>query len=180
VWASSAPCADGTVSVTVHRLHDDPAGDWLLDRVQEGDVLPIGAAVGDFALPNEAPARVLFVAQGAGLIPVFSLLLSLAYSEQLRDVVIVTTVRTPEALLFAERLRALGHAFRGIALHVLPDPTLGDGDATSLLQAIELRVPDAAQRCTWVAGSEALGAAFAEPRRRAHATGTLRVAHVVP
>ena len=48
---SSAPRADGLVSITVKRVPGGRVSNWLADHVRAGDVLELSAALGQFVLP---------------------------------------------------------------------------------------------------------------------------------
>lgn len=161
---SSAPRDEGTITITVTRRPDGVVSRWLHDHVQEGDVLPIGNAMGEFQLPAVAPDRIAFVCAGSGITPIFSMLLHLGIQDKLNDVALIYYARTKADHIFGARLRSIAQAFPGLHLHLLT--TRGENADERLSVASMLsRVPDMADRQTWVCGPEAFVTAAQETWR---------------
>jgi ferredoxin-NADP reductase len=150
---SSAPRDEGTITITVTRRPGGVVSGWLHDHLREGDVLPIGQAMGDFQLPTVAPERIAFVCAGSGITPIFSMLLHLGIQDKLNDVTLVYYARTKADHIFGARLRSIAQAFPGLHIHLLT--TRGENADERLSVASMLsRVPDMANRQTWVCGPE--------------------------
>lgn len=148
---SSAPRDEGTITITVTRRPGGVVSGWLHDHLREGDVLPIGHAMGDFKLPAVAPERIAFVCAGSGITPIFSMILHLGIQDKLNDVTLVYYAKTKADHIFGARLRSIAQAFPGLHLHLLT--TRGENADERLSVASMLsRVPDMANRQTWVCG----------------------------
>ena len=110
---SSAVDAGRSFTITVKRTEGGRVSSWLHDQAKVGDVVTIGAAAGDFVLPDPLPAKLLLVSGGSGITPILALLLELAGRGRLDDVVLLHYARTREDVIFREHLAALAdrHAF---------------------------------------------------------------------
>jgi ferredoxin-NADP reductase len=114
---SSAP-GDRSFTITVKRVAGGVVSSWLHDVAKVGDVVTIGPAQGEFTLPDPLPAKLLFVSGGSGITPIFSLLVDLAARNRLDDVVLVHYARTPQDVIFRERLAALAERHPGLRLEI--------------------------------------------------------------
>jgi ferredoxin-NADP reductase len=152
---SSAVDAGGSFTITVKRAEGGRVSSWLHDRAKVGDVVTIGAAAGDFVLPDPLPAKLLFVSGGSGITPIFALLLELAGRGRLDDVVLLHYARTREDVIFREHLAALADRHSGLRLELRY--TRGGGTDTRLdEQELGRIVPDFAERHAFVCGPPAL------------------------
>ncbi len=152
---SSAPGKGRRFTVTIGRREGGLVSTWLHDRAKVGDVLPIGAAAGEFLLPPDLPRPLLFVSGGTGLTPVMAHLLALAERRALHEVVALHFVRTAADLAFGERLRALEHEFPGFKFHLRETrrPAANEHLNEERLHAL---VPDWQQRLTYFCGPPSL------------------------
>ena len=155
---SPATRADGCLTVTVKAIPDGVVSNHLVRRAAPGMLLQLDQAAGDFVLPAQRPAKVLFVTAGSGITPVMGMLRDAA--GELEDVVLVHSAPTAADVIFAGELRALAAAGR---LRLVEKHT----DADGMLSTDELAalVPDLAERQTWACGPtgmlDALEAHFA-------------------
>jgi ferredoxin-NADP reductase len=101
-------------------------------------------ATGEFVLPAQAPAKVLFVTAGSGITPVMGILRN---HDELADVVVVHSAPTPEDVVFGADLRDLAAAGR-IRLVEQHTDSAGMLDAAAIAEL----VPDLAERATWACG----------------------------
>ncbi|EGC99214.1 putative oxidoreductase, partial [Burkholderia sp. TJI49] len=72
---SSAPGIDAAPKITVKRVRDGRASNWLCDRVRAGDALDVLAPAGVFT-PHTLDGDLLLFAGGSGITPVLSILKS--------------------------------------------------------------------------------------------------------
>jgi stearoyl-CoA 9-desaturase NADPH oxidoreductase len=141
--------ADGHISITAKRVPDGIVSAHLAQDLRPGDLVHLDQACGDFVLPDTAPAKALFITGGSGITPVIGMLRSGV--EGLRDVVLVHSERSSEAVIFGPELREL--AARG-RLRLVEQHTDRDGhlDVPGLAEL----VPDLAERETWACGPSGL------------------------
>lgn len=69
---SSCPGVDAHPAITVKRVPNGEFSNWLLHQVNPGDVLLTGAPAGRFFLPEKPLRRLVYLAAGSGITPVFS------------------------------------------------------------------------------------------------------------
>jgi ferredoxin-NADP reductase len=149
---SSAP-SERTVALTIKRLRDGRVSQWLHDRLCVGDVVGLGAAAGEFVLPDPLPPRLLFVSGGSGITPIMSMLRDLACRQALHDVVVVHHARRRDDVIFGDALETLACAHAGVRLVLgLSDDPRGRFDEQRLAAA----VPDFADRAAFVCGPPGL------------------------
>lgn len=140
--------ADGRISITVTAQPGGTVSTHLVRHARAGLVVQLEQAAGDFVLPRR-PGKVLLVTAGSGLTPVMGMLR--ASVDELDDVVVVHSDRTPEDVLFATELGALADAGR-LRLVQRHTATAGRLDA----RALAAEVPDLAQREAWACGPAGL------------------------
>jgi ferredoxin-NADP reductase len=140
---------DGCISVTVKVIPDGVVSTYVHDRVRPGQVVHFDQATGEFTLPAQRPARVLFVTAGSGITPVMGMLRNSV--DELDDVVLVHSAPTPDDVIFGDELRALAAAGR---LRLVEQHS----DTAGLLEpaALARLVPDLAERETWACGPTGL------------------------
>jgi stearoyl-CoA 9-desaturase NADPH oxidoreductase len=142
---SSPGRRDGHITVTVNGVEGGAVSTQLLRRACTGMILHLDVPAGEFTLPRERPAKVLFVTAGSGITPVMGMLRSILH--ELDDVVVVHSARTREDVVFGDELRALAAAgrIRLIERHTRADGRLKPAELAEL-------VPDLAERDTWACG----------------------------
>jgi ferredoxin-NADP reductase len=115
---SAARRPDGCIAITPKLVENGKVSPFLNTRVQPGAIVRLGGVEGTFTLPQELPARLLFVTAGSGVTPIASMLRELASTGQLRDVVHVHSSRTADGVIFAHELARLQAANPGYRVHV--------------------------------------------------------------
>jgi stearoyl-CoA 9-desaturase NADPH oxidoreductase len=146
LWrAYSVTSAPGGLAVTVNAVRGGVVSNHLVSRARPGMLVHLDQPAGDFTLPAVRPEKVLFVTAGSGITPVMGMLRSALHD--LRDVVVVHSAATREAVVFGEELRALAAAGR---LRLVERHTRAGGRLTP--QALAGLVPDLAERHTWACG----------------------------
>ena len=112
---SAGDRSDGCITISVKAIPDGKVSNHLVRRARPGTVIHLDQAAGDFVLPPEAPAKVLFLTAGSGITPVMGMLRNLATvtggEERARldtlDVVLVHSAPTPADVIFGGELRML-------------------------------------------------------------------------
>lgn len=69
---SSSPATDKALTITVKRVVNGAASNWLLDHVDAGDEVLSASVAGQFVLPTPLPRRLVYLAAGSGITPVMS------------------------------------------------------------------------------------------------------------
>src|SRR3954463_11912803 len=135
---------DGCISVTVKAIPDGKVSNHLVRRTTPGTIVQLDQATGDFVLPEQRPAKALFVTAGSGIKPVMGMLRN---HPELTDVVLVHSPPTADDVVFGADLRdmAADGRIRLVERHTDTDGVL---DAAAIGQL----VPDLAERATWACG----------------------------
>ena len=137
--------ADGCFTVTVKAIPDGKVSNYLVHRARTGTIVQLDQATGDFSLPEQAPAKALFVTAGSGITPVMGILRNSA--DQLADTVLVHSSPTADDVVFGEELRRMAAEGR-IRLIEQHTDSAGMLDARSIAEL----VPDLHERATWACG----------------------------
>jgi ferredoxin-NADP reductase len=137
--------ADGCFTVTVKAIPDGVVSNHLVHRVRPGTIVQLDQATGEFCLPEQAPAKALFVTAGSGITPVMGILRNAA--DRLTDTVVVHSAPTADDVVFGEELRLMAAEGR-IRLVEQHTDTAGMLDARSIAEL----VPDLHERATWACG----------------------------
>ncbi len=155
---SSAP-GSARIAITVKRVDDGRVSTWMHERVQRGDVFPLGAPAGDFVVAEEMRAKLLLISGGSGVTPVMAILRDLAARDEVRDVVFVHCARSKRDVIFARELERLASEHAGLRVVL----RLDDAPSGGLLDDAALRalVPDFAERETFLCGPEGMMSAVA-------------------
>jgi ferredoxin-NADP reductase len=148
---SSAP-ADSRLAITVKRVPGGRMSSWLHDHLGAGDVIGLGAAAGDFVLPDHEPAQLLLISGGSGITPVMSILRDLAARDAIRDLTFVHYARSRADVIFRAELDALARRHHGLRLVLQIADEGGRFEEADLAR----RVPDFAERATYLCGPPGL------------------------
>ncbi len=133
--------AAGEIAITVKR--QGKVSGHLHERVAPGQVLTLSQAEGDFVLPAELPAKLLFLSAGSGITPVMALREQLRASGYRGDLKFLHISR--QDLIFARQLQ-------GLDVHHHRPAVDGRFD----MDTLKALVPDWAERATWMCGPRAL------------------------
>jgi len=112
---SSCPALNKPLSFTVKRIDNGAYSRLLIDRAAVGDKLYTTGAAGLFTFPGEHVnyQQVFFFAAGIGITPVFSLIKTMLYTLQDKQVVLIYSNRSKEEVVFYNELNLLGEQFPG-------------------------------------------------------------------
>ncbi|KAB2902314.1 MAG: ferredoxin reductase [Kofleriaceae bacterium] len=115
---------------------------WLR-QAREGDVVELSPALGDFVLPEPAPARLLFVSGGSGITPLLSMSRHLNATGYAGRLAWVHYAR--RAVILGDELRELARRQPGLQLDVrLTEPARSEGAPAPRLsgERLDALVPD--------------------------------------
>ncbi len=172
---SSAP-HQRHLALTVKRVPGGRVSGALHDRLRVGDVLRLGAPMGDFVLPAPRPEKLLLLSGGSGVTPVMSILRDLANANAnaMPDVVFLHAARSAKDVVFHAELRRLAALHPGLRLELVLDDAPGGRLDPAKLRSL---VPDLAERLTMMCGPSGMMAALAPVFAEAGVTNGLRTEH---
>jgi ferredoxin-NADP reductase len=109
---SIASVPDGTlVEITVERLDDGEVSPYLVDVVLPGDQVEVRGPIGGWFVWRPAQTEpVLLVGGGSGVVPLMAIVRQHATAGSAAPLRLVHSVRSPDALLYADELAQLGKA----------------------------------------------------------------------
>ncbi|KML47108.1 3-ketosteroid-9-alpha-hydroxylase [Burkholderia cepacia] len=108
---SSAPGIDAAPKITVKRVRDGRASNWLCDRVQAGDTLDVLPPAGVFT-PRTLDGDLLLFAGGSGITPVLSILKS-ALVHGRGMLTLIYANRDERSVIFRDELQQLAQRHPG-------------------------------------------------------------------
>lgn len=104
---TNVPGRGGLIEITVKRSEGGKLSTHLCRATRAGDVVELGAAFGDMALPAQPSGKWLFLAAGSGITPLVSLTRALAAQGMPADLQLVYWAKTRAELCFIPELRTL-------------------------------------------------------------------------
>jgi ferredoxin-NADP reductase len=139
---------DGCISVTVKAIPGGKVSNHLVHRATPGTIVQLDQATGEFCLPEQVPAKALFVTAGSGITPVMGILRNhRELTDSRSDTVLVHSAPTAEDVVFGPELRRMAAEGR-IRLIEQHTDTAGMLDAAAIAEL----VPDWVERSTWACG----------------------------
>ena len=111
---SSCPDLNEPLAVTVRRIPNGEISRVLMERTRAGDFLTTIGPSGFFILPENMSGvrRIVFVAAGSGITPVFSLLKSVLHSHPAVGVLLLYSNRNVKNTIFHRQLHELHEVFK--------------------------------------------------------------------
>ena len=107
-YSPSAPAApDGSFRITVKAIEGGKVSRFLHDQAKVGDVLTLGEAFGELALPADDGAPRLLLAAGSGITPMMAIFASLAARPDPAPTTLLYSTRTRDQRCFVDELRAI-------------------------------------------------------------------------
>lgn len=149
---------DGRISITVKNVGEGMVSPFLVSHSEPGTIISIGGVEGDFVLPADPPAQLLFVSAGSGITPIMSMIRHLDRASGLGDAVLLHSARRPDDVIFGEELRALAREHSGFRLHEQHTSTRGRIESRDLNDLC----PDWRERETFISGPGAMLDALTE------------------
>ncbi len=150
---TSIPRRDNkNITITVKATPEGFLSTHLVKGVKPGTIVRLASPKGDFALPDPAPAKILFITAGSGITPVMAMLRTLKSRGQQADIVHIHSAPSADDVIFHDELRELEKAQPGYRLHLQLTKTQGHLELDHLADI----VPDWRERPAWVCGPNSL------------------------
>ena len=174
---SSSPTQAGHWDLTVRRVADGFASDYLLDEVRPGDILQSTSPAGTFAYNPLFHGRdLVFLAGGSGITPFMSMIREVTDRGLKRNIRLVYGSRTPDDVIFRQELEEIAGRHPNITCDVvISEPPTGYEGRTGFLSADRIRecIGEVGDQMFYLCGPEAMYAfceseleALGVPRRR--------------
>ncbi|KFL37138.1 ferredoxin reductase [Arenimonas donghaensis] len=136
----AAPGKDGCFRITVKKIEGGRVSAHLCDRAKAGDVLGLGEAFGDLALPPGDGLPRLLLAAGSGITPMMALFADLAAQADPGPTTLLYFTRRREQRCFVDALRAIAarHVSLDVRFVLTRDSAEADDESTGRLNADQL------------------------------------------
>lgn len=143
----------GCLTITPRAIPEGLVSNHLVHRLRPGAIIQLDQAQGEFVLPEQTPAKLLFVTAGIGITPVMGILRAHAGAPAglTPDVVLVHSSPTADDVVFATELRGLHADGR---LHLIERHTRQDGHLK--FAELDTLVPDWTEREAFACGPTGL------------------------
>jgi NAD(P)H-flavin reductase/hemoglobin-like flavoprotein len=151
---ANTPRPDGTIELHVRHVPGGPVSTALVQAVRVGDVLRLGAAVGQgLTLPPDADRDLLLIAGGTGLAPLKALIEQVAGEKGQRKVHLVMGARTERDLYDVKAMAQLSYEWSWLTVvpAISDDPLASYETGTAV--DVALRYGDWRERDIYVCGS---------------------------
>ncbi len=149
---------EGVISITVKNVDEGKVSSYINRKLRPGTIITLGEVAGEFTLPDELPAKLLFVSAGSGITPIMSMLRDLDHRGELRDAMHIHSAKDLDDVIFGEQLRGIERRNEGFRLHEQHTSTTG---RFAPLHLDEL-CPDWQERETFISGPAELLDALCE------------------
>jgi stearoyl-CoA 9-desaturase NADPH oxidoreductase len=149
---------DGLISITPKRVDEGQVSPYLVDKARPGTIVSLSKIEGSFVLPEDPPAKLLFISAGSGITPIMSMLRHLDHYDELDDAVLLHSARHTDEVIFGDELRELARRCDGFTLHeqlTREHGRMGPEDLDGLC-------PDWRERETYLSGPNEMLDAFSE------------------
>ncbi len=149
----SAP-TDNVIEIAVKRQPNGKVSNWLHDNLSVGDVIELGDVGGDFVLPAQLPNKMLLIAGGSGVTPIYSILVEALKRQPTLDVAVMYYANTDKDLAFADELVELAVKHPSLKLNY----ALAETGITGRFSPTQLAnvYADYAERMTYICGPQGL------------------------
>ncbi|MCK9899283.1 ferredoxin reductase [Frankia sp. Cpl3] len=147
---------DGLIAITVKAGPDGLVSRNIVHALRPGRTIRLGHPSGGFVLPEELPARLLFVTAGSGITPVMSMLRHLAESRRMPDVFLAHSARNASDVIFGEELRRMAVRFPTLRLYEHHTRPGGRRAPRLTMAALSAVCTDLPERMAWVCGPPGL------------------------
>lgn len=156
--------SENTISITVKVQPGGLVSEYMNYSLEEGDILEIGQASGEFCVPENNSAPLLFIAGGSGITPVYSILRNLAEKNSSDDICLLYFCRTEEDIIFGENLKKLFSGRKNWKLQIVLTDRKAENFRFGFLTEPLLKdtVSDFALRKVYVCGPSALKTSVSE------------------
>lgn len=147
-----------TIAITVKSQPAGTVSRWLADTAAVGDVIEIGPAAGEFVLPADRAAPLLFVAGGSGITAISSLVRAALRRRTDTDAVLLYYARRRVDFAFATELADLATRFPRFRVAFLTQTPIDGSAPAGRFSAAHLAAwaPDYPERDAFLCGPESL------------------------
>lgn len=148
-----------TVTIAVKRQENGLVSGYIHDQLRVGDIIELGAAGGEFVLPAELPAKLLFIAGGSGITPVYAMVRQALSLRPQADIVLAFYARHYADFMLLDSLDALKDSHPGLRIQLcLTGEQAFAEDVVGRFSSAQLQTfcADADQRETFVCGPAGL------------------------
>lgn len=159
---SSSPTEDNLMLTTKFSTRSS-SFKKALQQLKIGDEIEVGHVEGDFTLPDDPSAPLVFIAGGIGVTPFRSMIKFLFDTGQKRDITLLYSNKTPADIVFKDLYDDASAKVGFKVVYVLTDPAPPgwQGDSGFIDEAmIKQEVPDWQRRTFYVSGPEPMVEAF--------------------
>jgi ferredoxin-NADP reductase len=157
-----------TLELTIKRRPGGVVSSFLHDRLRVGAIVELGPAQGDFVLPEVLPRKLLLVAGGIGITPLYSLMRDALARDRTTDLALLYYAHGERDFVFRPALDALAGLSPALRIDYV---TSGRSHAPCEATTLARIVPDWRERLAYACGPEplleAVGATFAAADRSA-------------
>jgi ferredoxin-NADP reductase len=171
-YSLTGPPTATTLALTVKRRPGGLVSSFLHDHLRVGAVVELGPAQGDFVLPEVPPRKLLLIAGGIGITPLYALMRDALARERHADVGLLYYARGDHDFVFRAALDALASASPALRIHYV---TTGRSRTRCAATTLARIVPDWRERLTYSCGPEGLLAAVGATFAAADRSAALRV-----
>jgi ring-1,2-phenylacetyl-CoA epoxidase subunit PaaE len=124
---STSPLTDVEFKITVKKIAGGRGSSYLVDRVQEGDILRVTPPTGTFFTPPQSlrPHHYVFMAAGSGITPIFSILKSVLFANVENKASLLYLNRSEDTIIYRDEITALEKRMTGrlTVVHQLTRPS---------------------------------------------------------
>lgn len=145
---------DQVIELGIKRQPKGKVSNWMHDNLSVGDVIELGDVGGEFVLPAVLPSKMLLIAGGSGVTPIYSILAEALKRQADLDVAVVYYVNTDKDLAFADDMVQLAVKHPSLKLHYVLASS-GEAGRFSQKQLADV-CPDYAERNTYLCGPQGL------------------------
>ncbi len=149
----SAP-TDRIIEIAVKRQPHGKVSNWMHDNLSVGDVIELGEVGGDFVLPATMSSKMLLIAGGSGVTPIYSVLVEALTRQANLDVTVMYYANTDKDLAFGHEMVELAVKHPSLKLHYA---LASSGDAGRFsTQQLSAVCADYTDRTTYICGPQGL------------------------
>ena len=105
------------IEIGVKRQPHGKVSNWMHDNLSVGDVIELGDVGGDFVLPATLPSKMLLIAGGSGVTPIYSILVEALKRQANLDVTVMYYANTDKDLAFGNEMVELAVKHPSLKLH---------------------------------------------------------------
>lgn len=111
---SSSPKLAEQFSITVKRVNQGVASNWLFENLKAGQTISVSQPQGSFVLPYQPAGKILMLSAGSGITPLMSMLRYLAQTGNRSDILFLNYSQSPKDIIFHDELMTLADSHNNI------------------------------------------------------------------